>query len=452
MKPEDKNIEKWISDKLAKVSTEYHDSYWEEARMYIRQQEGRRRRKVILWWTLGLLLFTSASVGVYLLSTQDKSQPVTIQDQKNQTLARTGEHKKAADPSAYENYKGSTQTSTQSKDANAVSAPEAELQSQPDRASDKVVKFPHGAEFQSGTVSNHAPESSTAEEEEKPEFSISSPKQISTKTAEGALDTVFFVWDTPTPSTPLSPTTLTTDSDPTRTVSWNSLTGLPAVVPLLENSREEVFRPLAVQTPSSRVAPEWMLSLGTGAGMGKKEGQHTYTRVGLQLRWPIASRLRLLSQLDYLARFSDDFHLVSRQTDYHFDFERTEQRLRIQQMHYLQLGFSLEYPLTHRLSVSMGAQGAYLLNAYAAYDESITSPRYREVMNEDQSFGYTEGLGKWDLGFIQGLRYRIGYATELGMELRWGLNDLTDNDHFHREGVHRHTYVGLTLQQKLGRI
>lgn len=197
--------------------------------------------------------------------------------------------------------------------------------------------------------------------------------------------------------------------------------------------------------------PEWLFLLGGGGALGLNGQHHRYLEAGLAARFYLQPRLRVLGGASYWLRLNKDQLATRYITNYDYTSRTTEYRLDVHQMHYLEFWAGLEYQAAPRLAVQAGLSHARLLGNLATYQVNAHYRNQVEQLEHRKSMGFREGFSHLDWRLRAGLSYRLNALSELAVEMRIGLTDITQNAHFGATQRDENTFAGVSLRYKIDR-
>ncbi len=172
---------------------------------------------------------------------------------------------------------------------------------------------------------------------------------------------------------------------------------------------------------------------------------------GMYYQYKTGKGITLSTGVQYQSRSGLNVSHSYRSTAFAFGLDEEITTISPHSLHSLEVPIQLGIPLVGQHRLLLGADVAYLLNVESEVETISRNPFGTETRSKETGWGYTQGFKPFDIGIQAGYRYRIGRRMQVGMSLRYGLRDLTDNAFFDQNAVNRNVQIRFVWEQDLFR-
>jgi hypothetical protein len=165
--------------------------------------------------------------------------------------------------------------------------------------------------------------------------------------------------------------------------------------------------------------------------------------LGVQYQRYLNSGWSIKANLLYSARNNVNSHKMFEEKVYDFGSKTAQTEVECNRMIYLELPVLMNYSL-YRHNFLLGPSVSYLLNGYNDVTTHITEGSSTS-MEEDSSWGYTEGFSSYDVSLVAGYEFEVKPAISIGARLNYGFIDITDDAYFNIQSFDNNVQVRVYL-------
>ncbi len=146
--------------------------------------------------------------------------------------------------------------------------------------------------------------------------------------------------------------------------------------------------------------------------------------IGLTYNHYFKGGLMLQADLYYQSRRGVNVSYEFEKKEYDFGSRSEQTTIYTENLNYIELPVSVKYSFgRHFILAGVGA--AYMFNCKNRVETVYVVNGISSTENET-SWGYTEGLNKWDFSVLAGYEFMIIENLNLGLRINYGLNDITN--------------------------
>ena len=255
--------------------------------------------------------------------------------------------------------------------------------------------------------------------------------------------------------TPQSPRQAGVSLPPLSPLGMASFSPSPQSAQPLMDLPEPFEAPAPIQPVKPDVLPrfqakhEFFVSGGPAANTSYASGQSAGWNAGLGYRYRINSRMALLAGAQY--NRTGDMGLLIETDSVFFGFGRTEVNT---QKHYKNIGslrfpINFEYQLNPAHALSVGAYADVPLTVSMDMTRTTHTQKGATDVEEHSNSKQRPEFNPVNYGLQMAYFYQIYPQFSVGLQLNYGLSDLTNNAHKHFEHNHRLLQTDLTLRYRL---
>lgn len=490
-------LDEWLRERLSGREFPYRDAYWEAAEAMIEAQERRRRRWFVIWLnSLGLLLLGVALPAAIWWTTaagMDQQAPVMTvasaaqsaaidsdcveglaptatfaeadlpantrkSSEKSRSLAHTPTNTPATQPAARQSIAYSPKKTTEPLSTQQAKDPEP-------TAKQAIAPAPQKVSVPLSAQPQNDPSASAL----SPDQPIrSNPKLLLTPPATPIeAQSTASVSAVPT-ADPILPSTASSDALPEKTgpspLSRSFSAGKPGLEKMDVHTETEVLAGTwALAAPARKIPPYGRhrgrhsigLLLGTGltSAWPDAESARQPMRVqpisGLSYRYHMGRGLSLKTGLRYQSRSGLHVSHSYTDTDYAFGIETHTTTIAPQSLHSLEMPLLLSVPIAGRHRLQLGLDLNYLLDVYSEVQEVREDAFGVQSGSDEMAWGYRQGFRRLDVGMQAGYRFGLSRRMQVGLDVRYGLRDLTDDAFFESATPHRNVQARLVWEYDL---
>lgn len=454
---EKKHIDSLVKDRLAERKYVFKEAYWEQAEALMALEEKKRKRKAFLLWWFGMggIPVMVLGIGTWLvLQTNEGSQAGSLDPLAvNQWVDTSGQHTNSSpsEPAEISHFPVQTINQTTSVDSKEVSAQQAKSQKSESHDAEYMTSSPNKSETSAlqpplkreriqkkGKINDHRSRSSA--EDREPLFQ----KVLSRLTFKANRNPG--VTSRQIPSRILIPAKANKyelNELKQRSFDWE--------VPIFQvvDSSGIVLQGF----PQKRHF--WGIDIGTTLSSPWNNTADATSplsaglMLGLRYEYEVKPGFRLLTGLRYSHRagLNSDKTYVSR--EFRFGLEEQVVVQKPNRFHMLELPLLVDFHLHNRHYLQLGGQLSYLMNVSGTEEYFERSFSEESMVGQEQVWGLSHGFRSVNPELSVGYGYYLGNGLRMGMQLNASLLDMTDNNFFENERIHRNLQLRLMLSKDL---